>query len=64
MIAREAAGMPLSDGLYRVVTHYLCAGFVIEGGTVTICAPILRKRFDYWATVAQPVPGAVRKDTR
>jgi hypothetical protein len=42
----------VSDGLYRVVTSYLCAGFVVEGGRVTVCAPILRKKRAYWQTVA------------
>lgn len=45
----------LADGLYRVTTTYLCAGFAIEGGRVTLCAPILRKRFTYWRTIAQRV---------
>ncbi len=40
------------DGLYRVTTSYLCAGFVVERGRVTRCAPILRKRLAYWRTVA------------
>jgi hypothetical protein len=40
------------DGLYRVTTHYLCAGFVIESGRVTMIAPILRKRIEYWKTIA------------
>jgi len=44
------------DGLYRVTTSYLCAGFVVEHGAVTLCAPILRKRLPYWMTVAQLVP--------
>lgn len=34
----------LADGLYRVTTSYLCAGFVVDNGKVTQCAPILRKR--------------------
>jgi hypothetical protein len=38
----------MADGLYRVTTHYLCAGFVVECGVVTQCAPILRKRLIYW----------------
>lgn len=45
----------VSDGLYRVTTRYLCAGFVVEGGRVTMCAPILRKKLDYWMTVARKV---------
>jgi hypothetical protein len=42
----------MSDGLYRVVTNYLCAGFVIEHGTLVQCAPILRKNFVFWKTIA------------
>lgn len=42
----------LPDGLYQVTTKYLCAGFVVEGGRVTVCAPILRRKLDYWMTVA------------
>ncbi len=42
----------MPDGLYQVTTNYLCAGFVVEGGQVTLCAPILRKRLAYWRTVA------------
>jgi hypothetical protein len=45
----------MMDGLYRVVTPYLCAGFVIEHGRVTLCAPILRKRLAYWMTIAERV---------
>lgn len=44
------------DGLYRVTTRYLCAGFVVDGGRVTMCAPILRKRLTYWMTIAELVP--------
>ena len=43
------------DGLYRVTTNYLCAGFVVEGGEVVRCAPILRKRLAHWVTVAERV---------
>ena len=45
----------LGDGLYRVTTKYLCAGFVIEDGRVVMCAPILRNRMEYWKTVAVKV---------
>lgn len=51
--------MGLNDGLYRVTTPYLCAGFVITDGKVVQCAPILRKRITYWMTIAksiQPLP--------
>jgi hypothetical protein len=42
----------MSDGLHQVTTDYLCAGFVIEGGKLVACAPILRKRVNYWMTIA------------
>lgn len=42
----------MRDGLYRVTTSYLCAGFVVEAGRVTACAPILRRKLDYWKTIA------------
>jgi len=42
----------MTDGLYRVVTRYLCAGFVIQKGSIKVCAPILRRKIDYWKTVA------------
>lgn len=43
----------MRDGLYRVTTRYLCAGFVVEHGRVVACAPILRRKLDYWQTIAQ-----------
>jgi len=36
------------DGLYRVCNHRFCAGFVVEVGRVTRCAPILRRRLSFW----------------
>lgn len=45
----------MGDGLYQVTTKYLCAGFVVEGGKVVACAPILRKKLGYWMTVARRV---------
>lgn len=47
--------LTLEDGLYQVTTSYLCAGFVVEGGRVVACAPILRKKLAYWLTVARRV---------
>jgi hypothetical protein len=46
---------PLPDGLYAVVQPRWVAGFVIEAGRVTMCAPILRRRLPYWITVARRV---------
>jgi len=42
----------LTDGLYLVQTARFTAGFVIEGGKVVSCAPILHKRLAYWMAVA------------
>jgi hypothetical protein len=46
-------GKKLTDGLYQVTTGYFCAGFVIENGKVTSCAPVLKKRIEYWKTIAK-----------
>ena len=43
----------MKDGLYRVVTGYFVAGFVVEDGVVTRYAPILRRRLAYWKTMAK-----------
>lgn len=45
----------MNDGLYRVVTSYLCAGFVVQDDEVIDCAPILRKKIEYWKTIAKRV---------
>jgi len=42
----------VKDGLYQVTTPYLCAGFVVQVGQVTLCAPILRQRLAYWLSKA------------
>jgi hypothetical protein len=43
----------MQDGLYQVTTSYLCAGFIVEGGKIVHCAPILIKRIKYWVTIAK-----------
>ena len=43
------------DGVYQVTTKYFCAGFVIKNGKLVLCAPILRKKFDYWKTIARRI---------
>lgn len=43
----------MKSGLYRVVTNYLCAGFVVKDNVIIECAPILRKKIHYWVTVAK-----------
>ncbi len=40
----------MKDGLYQVTTPYMCCGFRIINGKVTDCAPMLRKKIDYWIT--------------
>lgn len=40
--------MKLIDGLYRVKTSYLCAGFVVQDNKVIRCAPILQTKLNYW----------------
>lgn len=45
----------MRDGLYRVVTSYFVAGYVVYLGRVTSCAPILRKRLAHWMTVAERI---------
>jgi len=43
----------MRDGLWRVTTPYLCAGFIINNGVVVHCAPILRNKIEYWKTIAK-----------
>jgi len=43
----------MRDGLYQVTAGYFCAGFIVEGGRITKCAPILWKRLSYWVTIAK-----------
>jgi hypothetical protein len=46
----------MRDGLYVVKQNEICAAFVVRDGEVTVCAPVLRKKLDYWKTVAQWIP--------
>ena len=46
----------MKDGLYVVQKHEICAAFVVRDGEVTTCAPILRKKLDYWKKVAKWIP--------
>lgn len=45
----------LPDGVYRVTTSYFCAGFVVSGGRVVLCAPILRRRLEFFAGMAERI---------
>jgi hypothetical protein len=38
----------MKDGLYQVRWRNVCAGFIIEKGRVTVCAPILRRRVEFF----------------
>jgi hypothetical protein len=45
----------MKDGLYRVCTHYLCAGFIVSAGRIVRMAPILAKRIHYYRTIAEHI---------
>lgn len=45
----------MRNGLYRVTTSYLCAGFLMHDNQVVYCAPILLRRFGYWVTRARRI---------
>lgn len=50
-----SAGPKLYEGLHQVVYKNICAGFVVKNGKIVECAPILKKKIDYWVTVAKRV---------
>ncbi len=45
----------MRDGLYQVTTPFLCAGFIVRDGKVTVCAPILKKKINYWKHLAKKI---------
>lgn len=45
----------MRDGLYRVTANSFCAGFVVRGGRVVRCAPILARNLPRWMRVAEYV---------
>lgn len=45
----------MKDGTYQVTTNYLCAGFIVKDGKLMACAPILKNKFSYWATIAKRI---------
>lgn len=51
----------MCDGTWRIEEPAFVAGFVIERGYVTWCAPILRKRLAYWMTRATIVAYATQE---
>jgi len=43
----------MRQGLYQVIYKNICAGFYIDNnGKVIYCAPVLRKKFNFWKTIA------------
>lgn len=43
----------MTNGLYIVTTRWFTAAFVVEGGRVVMCAPILRRRlYSCWVQIA------------
>jgi hypothetical protein len=55
MKIRKEPTINLPDGLYQVTTPYLCAGFLVERGRVTRCAPILQRNITHWLRRAERV---------
>jgi hypothetical protein len=45
----------MKDGLYQVNWRGICAGFVVDNGRVTRCAPILRRRFLFFSRIAKRI---------
>ena len=52
----------MTDGVYQVTTKYLCAGFVVENGTITTVAPALRRNLFFWVKIAKRVDGHKEHD--
>lgn len=46
----------MKDGLYMVNYGSICAGFVVRGGNITVCPPVLRKKIDFFKTIAKYIP--------
>lgn len=51
----------MQDGLYQVKTDYFCAAFTIRNGKVAEVTSILRKKTDYWKTIARKVRGVMKQ---
>ncbi|MBV9489582.1 MAG: hypothetical protein JO069_07650 [Verrucomicrobia bacterium] len=45
----------LPDGLYRVQTRAVCAGFEVRDGQLSVCAPILQRQLARWVPKAQRI---------
>ena len=42
----------MRDGLYQVEWRGICAGFIVEAGVVTRCAPVLQRNFEFFKSIA------------
>ena len=45
----------MQDGIYQVDKYTICAGFVVKGGVVLVCAPVLQKKFTFWTQFARRI---------
>lgn len=45
----------LQDGLYQVYWRGICAGFEIKGGEVVACAPVLRRKLNFFMSIAKRI---------
>jgi hypothetical protein len=45
----------MKDGVYQVNWQGISAGFVVENGEVTQCAPVLRRRFPFFSRIARRI---------
>lgn len=45
----------MKDGLYQVTYKGICAGFIIKDRILRKCAPVLRKNFSFWKTIAKRI---------
>jgi hypothetical protein len=45
----------MQDGTYRVKTENICAYVIVKNGVIKDCAPILRKKIEYWKTIAERI---------
>ena len=43
----------MKDGLYRVTTPIVCAGFTVRSGGLDACAPIIRTNVGFFITIAE-----------
>lgn len=47
----------MKDGLYRVVSKYFVAGYLVKDGKIIKVASILKKKINYWITKGELISG-------